>query len=66
MQAQDTVGPPATLEEPWWFNWSQPPPHQLRDLCSEDQVPDVGGDIGGGMSKNRFRAITFDWSVLRT
>ena len=26
-------------------------------------VSSLGGDIGGGMSKNRFRAITFDWSV---
>ena len=24
------------------------------------------GDIAGGISKNRFRTITFDWSVLRT
>ena len=24
------------------------------------------GEIGGGISKNRFRTITFDWSVLRT
>ena len=24
------------------------------------------GDIAGGISKNRFRAITFDWSDLRT
>ena len=29
-------------------------------------VSSLGGDIGGGMSKNRFRTITFDWSVLRT
>ena len=25
----------------------------------------VAGDIAGGISKNRFRAITFDWSDLR-
>ena len=30
-----------------------------RAVCS------LPGDIGGGISKNRFRAITFDWSVLR-
>ena len=29
-------------------------------------VSSLGGDIGGGMSRNRFRAITFDWSVLQT
>ena len=29
-------------------------------------VSSLGGDIGGGMSKNRFRTITFDWSVLWT
>ena len=29
-------------------------------------VSSLGGDIGGGMSKNRFRAINFDWSVLQT
>ena len=26
----------------------------------------LAGDIGGGISKNRFWSITFDWSVLRT
>ena len=26
----------------------------------------IAGDIAGGISKNCFRAITFDWSVLRT
>ena len=31
-----------------------------RAVCS------LEGDIGGGISKNHFRAITFDWSVLRT
>ena len=37
--------------------------------CREGPVPAfscIAGDIGGGISKNRFRAITFDWSVLRT
>ena len=29
-------------------------------------VSSLGGDIGGARSKNLFRAITFDWSVLRT
>ena len=29
-------------------------------------VSSLGGDIGGGMSKNRFRAINVDWSVLQT
>ena len=29
-------------------------------------VLSLAGDIGGGISKNRFRAITFDWRVLRT
>ena len=26
----------------------------------------IAGDIAGGISENRFRAITFDWSDLRT
>ena len=26
----------------------------------------LAGDIAGGISKNRFRAITFDWSVFWT
>ena len=37
--------------------------------CREGPVPAfscIAGDIGGGISKNRFWAITFDWSVLRT
>ena len=37
--------------------------------CREGPAPAlscIAGDIGGGISKNHFRAITFDWSVLRT
>ena len=37
--------------------------------CREGPVPEfccIAGDIGGGISKNCFRPITFDWSVLRT
>ena len=37
--------------------------------CREGPVPAfscIAGDIAGGISKNCFRAITFDWSVLRT
>ena len=36
----------------------------INDPCQA--VCSLAGDIGGGVSKNHFRAITFDWSVLRT
>ena len=37
--------------------------------CREGPAPEfcfIAGNIEGGISKHRFRPITFDWSVLRT
>ena len=37
--------------------------------CREGPAPEfccIAGNIEGGISKNCFRPITFDWSVLRT
>ena len=37
--------------------------------CREGPAPEfccIAGNIEGGISKNPFRPITFDWSVLRT